>query len=759
VPQRWAVALSALTYIAITAILGRDVLARLGSTIVNDEGDPLFVAAILQWNATTLPYTQAWWQFPIAHPTPDALAFSEHMLGVSVLATPIYWLTRDAVVTYNLVTLATFPLCALAMYALVFRLTRSAPGAFLAGLAFAFAPYRVSQLPHLQMLASFWAPLALLGLHAFVETGKRRWLALYAAAWLLQGAANGYALVFFSVLVGLWVLWFVVAAREWRALAMIAVATVVAALPLAPILAKYLAVHELHGFARDLAEIRSFSADLGAVFCAPGQLALWSWIRTACRPEGELFPGAALVVICALAFVRVVTAPAEAPTPLSRLLTLASRVLLVVGVVYTAIAISVGIGGRWRFDLGPLRLSASSIAKPVMVATASLVLAFALSPAVRGAARRSSVIGFYLVAGIACWALALGPTLNFMGEPRGIDAPFSLLLHVPGFDGLRVPARFWLMTVLCLSVVVGLSAATLLEGRSRAVRAVGVAIAACALVADGWIPRIVAAAVPPQVPDPASLRGAMVLELPMGSLRDIAAEYRAVQGGWRTVNVYTGYFPNYYIAMLDAARSEHVDVVVPFRALAPLHVVVSEEAPRLKSLIEQQPGVMVTARSAQATQYLLPRRNDVPNVERGGARVPVQSATASCSHAIAHYAIDGNDDTRWDCGPQRPNEEITFDLGRASSVATVVHRLGIYTGNFPRHLVIETSLDDSSWTPAWDGSVRGLLIAQALERPGATIEFAIPIAPRSARYVRLRQTSSDPAFPWSIGEIELWSGQ
>ena len=163
-------------YTLITAILARDVLAQLSTGIANDAGDPLLTAAILQWNAHHLPWSEAWWQFPIFHPTRDTLAFSEHLLGLSVIASPIAWLTGDPLVTYNLTTLLTFPLCGMAVYALVHALTRSPAAAFLAGLAFAFAPYRMSNLPHIQMLASFWAPLALLGLHRFADSARRRWL-------------------------------------------------------------------------------------------------------------------------------------------------------------------------------------------------------------------------------------------------------------------------------------------------------------------------------------------------------------------------------------------------------------------------------------------------------------------------------------------------------------------------------------------------------------------------------------------------------
>ena len=82
---------ASLTYAPITAVLGRHVLAHPSTTIVHDVGDPLLTAALLHWNAWVVPLTHAWWQFPIFHPTPDALAFSEHLLGLSVVATPIEW--------------------------------------------------------------------------------------------------------------------------------------------------------------------------------------------------------------------------------------------------------------------------------------------------------------------------------------------------------------------------------------------------------------------------------------------------------------------------------------------------------------------------------------------------------------------------------------------------------------------------------------------------------------------------------------------
>src|SRR5688572_20834637 len=145
--------------------MGREVLGSLGSRIASDAGDPVLTAAILVWNSRTVPLTDAWFNYPAFYPAADVLTFSEHLLGLSVIFTPIFRVTGNAIAAYNLTFLATYVLCGLTMYALVWRLTRNASASFLAGLAYAFAPYRVAHIPHIQVLAAFWAPLALLGLH------------------------------------------------------------------------------------------------------------------------------------------------------------------------------------------------------------------------------------------------------------------------------------------------------------------------------------------------------------------------------------------------------------------------------------------------------------------------------------------------------------------------------------------------------------------------------------------------------------------
>ncbi len=279
---------------------------------------------------------------PIFYPSRDTLTFSEHLLGVAVVAAPIEWLTGNPVVAYNLTLVASFALSAAAMFALAYRLTGSVAAAFIGGLAYGFAPYRISQLPHIQMEVLWYAPLALLGLHAYLETGRRPLARALRRG--LDAAGRGQRLR-----AGLSV-------RADRAVgglvrracpgagaisSSLRSTTVVAVLPLAPILFRYIRVHEYYGMVRGIEEIRAFSADISGVLCAPPALAFWGWVRVGCRPEGELFPGVAV-------FVHLRRRRREHPevgtaVPLRRPARSRSiiRLLLAVATVYAAIAVSV----------------------------------------------------------------------------------------------------------------------------------------------------------------------------------------------------------------------------------------------------------------------------------------------------------------------------------------------------------------------------------------------------------------------------------
>jgi hypothetical protein len=757
--RRWVpVTTAGCFYTIITLLMARDVVARIDTVMLHDAGDPVLAAALLAWNATHIPFTDAWWQLPAFYPVADTLAFSEHLLGVSMLGSPLYWLIGDPIVTYNVVALATFPLCALSMYALARYLTQSDAGAFVAGLAFGFSPYQISQLTHVQMLAAFWAPLALLGLHTYLDTGKRRWLALYGAAWLLQAAANGYALMFLSILIGLWVLWFVVLRARWRDLGAIALTTAMAALPLAPILYRYIQVHDRHGFVRSLEEVRMFSADAGALLCASPELSVWGGLRIGCRPEAELFPGLALVLICVVGLVRALGGwgtGAGAMRP--RIVVVVRWVLLVIACVSAALTVYVAALGPWRIELGPLRASSSSIQQPLSMAVGASLALLLLSPTARTAMRRPSITGFYLLAAFITWILALGPVVTYLNRSVGVAGPFVWLAMLPGFDSLRVPARFWLLSVLCLAIVAGMGIAALLRGRARSGAAAVILLTAAGLMSDGWTTMVWEPA-PGGVPAPGVLAGQVVVEPPTGGdyKHDAAAIFRAVTGGWTSVNGWSGYAPVYYGALADAWRAGEPGGLLPFQRRGPLHVVASRSTPALLELIEQQPGAVRTADNDRAVQFRLPAV-PAPPAGEAGERVQIRAVESPCSTTLVPLAADGDNRSAWRCDLQDERQYLTIDLGRVTGVGRLVHVQHTYVSELPWGLRVSTSEDGTTWRQGWSGPVFAEAIEGGLANP-TSLRIALPFEPRAARYVRVQRIAFDPKKAWAVAELEVWSG-
>jgi hypothetical protein len=89
------------------------VVTHLSSAWPHDSIDPSLNAAILSWNAHALTMTEGWWDAPIFWPSPGALALSEHLLGISVLTTPLQWAGATPLTVYNIAFLISFPVTAL----------------------------------------------------------------------------------------------------------------------------------------------------------------------------------------------------------------------------------------------------------------------------------------------------------------------------------------------------------------------------------------------------------------------------------------------------------------------------------------------------------------------------------------------------------------------------------------------------------------------------------------------------------------------
>ena len=558
------VALSFFAYCVITVALTYPLVLQMGAVLPNDAGDPALNTWILWWNTQTVPFTNAWWNAPAFFPAPGVLSFSENLLGLALFSTPLHWLGVGPQAAYNVVFFLTFPLSALGAYLFGYELTKRHDAAFIAGLLFGFAPYRIAHLPQIQSLASFPMPFALLGLHRYLGDPRPKWLALFGAGWLLQGFCNGYYLLFFSVFVGLWILWFASPWSRPKQFLAIGLAWGIAAIPILPLLLRYRTIHASFGFSRDVFTIRDFGADAASLLHASDPIALWGWLEVFRRPEGELFPGltVALLVLAGAALVR------DRSHAHVNNWTRARRILIFLTLVTALVTASAVVVGPWRLE--PFGIRLLSVANPVKPLTISLVLALVLaltSPALRRAYLTRSVIGFYAVAGFVMWLLCLGPAPTLMGHPMLYRGPYALLMYLPGFNSLRVPARFWMTVTLCLAVIGAMVFARLTEKLGR-MRLAAAAVVAFGVLADTWMSAMPLADTPKPFAALACGGAASgpIVELPLGpTYPDVAAMYRQMTHGRPLVNGYSGYFPPHYAALRFGLMLRDHDVLTAAR--------------------------------------------------------------------------------------------------------------------------------------------------------------------------------------------------
>ncbi|PYR43065.1 MAG: hypothetical protein DMF95_26775, partial [Acidobacteria bacterium] len=290
VPGRDAFVVTAL-YLATTLALTWPLAAGLTHDIAGDFGDPLFTSWVIAWDATHLG--RGWWNANIFAPHPLSLAYSEHFLPQALQVVPLYLTTKNPVLCYNLLFLSTFVLSGLGMYLLGRELTGSGAAGAVAGLAYAFAPYRIASIPHLQVLSSAWMPFVLFGLRRHFATGRIRPLAGAAAAWIAQNLSCGYYLLFFSPIALCYILWELTTRRLWadgRALLCTAAACAMVFVATVPFVLPYLELRRLGFSPRSLFETQRFSADVYAYFTADPNLRLWGPIAQAWpKAEGLLF--------------------------------------------------------------------------------------------------------------------------------------------------------------------------------------------------------------------------------------------------------------------------------------------------------------------------------------------------------------------------------------------------------------------------------------------------------------------------------------
>lgn len=467
-------------------------------TMVPEPTDPLLNAWRMHWNGRAflrgIDGLSNIFHTNIFYPYPLTLVYSEHFLLLAAQALPFLWLTDSHLLGLNLSIILSFILSGYGMYLLVTAWTGNRWAGLIAGLLFAFSPYRFGQLNHLELLITQWMPLSLLALHWTLTRPAIRYPILLTIFLSLQ-ALSGFHF-FFNLLIACLLLTLVYALSGrivWRRGLWLSglLAAGVIFVTNWPIWRMYLRFSETMGAVRTPGEVRIYSAALTDYLTTIPHHWLYGWTfgywQTADHQFQPLMP------------------------------------VGVTGLLLACMAIGFMIYDL-RFGVWDLRVKVIFLG---LLLGVTLLLSFGLNEN------------------------ALGPGLSWLMD----YSPYPWLYEqVILFQAIRVPARFGIMVVVSLSILAGFGLAMShrwLTGWLKMAWPIGLSLV---MVIELWSVPLIGPTFPTGADIPPVYHwlrtntppDSVILELPHHDASEFAYEYYATYHWRRLANGGTGYTPPVY---------------------------------------------------------------------------------------------------------------------------------------------------------------------------------------------------------------------
>jgi len=397
---------------------------HLDDHIIGGGGDALLECWTLCWDTHFLRGgASSLFDANICHPEKTSLAFADHLFAQSLLFLPLYMLTGNQALSFNVLVILTFVLNGWGIWLCGRNLGFSRPASLLAAILFAYFPNRLYEVPHLHILSSQWLPFSFYFLLRFLRRRPGGWIDLPAFTFfsLLCVLSSFYQALIWAVLVSVTIV-VTLGARQvgGKQLGQLAAAGLAITMITIPFALPYFTVSDRYQVTRSIEENIHNSARPGDFLTAPADNLIYG--NPSAKPHSSdspprrfhpLFPG------------------------------LLFTLLLVCGIT------ALFIPGRSPGDQRPL-------------------------------SRERLIL---LLSALTALILSFGPALPWgSGEARVlIPLPYSLLYHwIPGLKGLRVPARMVLLFHFSGALLAAYGLQRLLSP-FKASRAWAVTLVVCAL--------------------------------------------------------------------------------------------------------------------------------------------------------------------------------------------------------------------------------------------------------------------------------------
>jgi hypothetical protein len=309
------IGVAVLAGIVLALVMRWPVPLHIGSDVPKDLGDPLPQAWQIAWGGNALQHQPLdYWQSNMYWPLKNSLAFSDALVGYAPFGL-IGEGFQAAIARYDLLFLFAYALAFVGTYLLARELGVNRLAAAVAGVAFAYAPWRLEQDGHMHVISSGGIPFALFLLIRGYRRGST-WTVLagwLVATWQLAlGFTLGLMLAYLLAALG------VVLVLSWRrrrprrgvVVASVAGAAVFAAMGVLLAL-PYQEVRDDHPESERTADTVAAFSGGPEMFLAASELStVWGPITEPVRdgldfvPEQTLFPGLLVLVLAGFGLSR-----------------------------------------------------------------------------------------------------------------------------------------------------------------------------------------------------------------------------------------------------------------------------------------------------------------------------------------------------------------------------------------------------------------------------------------------------------------------
>ncbi len=753
-----------LFFFLLTALMSYPLIFNLDKA--SDFGDPLFISWNLSWNVHNL-FSDPIHLFDtnIFYPNKNTLAYSEHIIGLSILAIPVFLITDNPIVSYNILILISFVFSGFGTYLLALHLTRNRFASIVAGIVFAFFPYRFFQLGHLHVLSTQWIPFSFLFLFRFFEQRDNRNMVLFLLFAILQILSSGSHAIFFSISAGITGLFLLIESKGYtdkKLVVKIIFVLIISTVILLPFYIPYFENQSKMGFIREKYEIEYFSARIENYLASTSHL-YYPLTSGLGKVESYLFPG---IITVLLTLIGILFHPGTRDIQFKkRSLIVFIDVAIVISIFLILITL---ITGGNDINLFALRLRSRNLLSPWVALTVLILIRRPLNK-YRQPFILSSFIWadklqlLFLILTFLALSLSLG-----VGAVQS-DKFYNLFYnYIPGFRFIRVPARIGMFVSFFLSLLSAYGIQRLIS--FKPFKKVIFVIIPLILIEYASFPLTLhpLGETPEVYKWLENEKGDFpIIELPIDNpMLNVQYVYYSTVHRKKLVNGYSGFFPSSDFFIQEASLHNMQTLIDFLNFIKVKYLIVHREhlnEIQIEWIKELKDRLVFKRTFFYDDIYELLSTSDAKmkplDLSRFKEIKPDKwEAFSDYNTDLAGFAFDGNPETRWHSGkPQKYGIRFTLDLQRVYRINAVSIELGRYYRDYPRGLALKTSSDGILWEDVRIGNnVLFDLLCSSINIP-KNVRYSTIFQPIQSRYLNMTLSGEDNINYWSIPEIKVFS--